>query len=599
MSRNLAGDQPSGDVSLVLNAGGAETVMVPDAVALIESTFVRSGPDLLIITPDGSEVLVAGYFASATPPALATADGASLAADLVTTLADTVTPQQVAQLGPSSEPPPIGRVETAAGDVNILRADGTTERFGEGSWLYEGDVIVTGVDAAVGLVFADASTFTLGGNGRMVLDKFSYDPASHEGAVTFSVLQGTFAFVGGEIDSGVTIRTPVATLDIRGSALVDQSTQAGVYNTITLLPDERGIAGQVAVTNDAGSVVLDGAYETTLVASLFDAPLSAITLAPQQIAQITDALAPDALSGLPDFSALDLLVEITGPASPAGDTASTTPTEGEPPLDPAIGAAVGLGPEIIIASLSPAALAALASILAPPPPALTLTDLSTTLFNTQESISATTVDLPPSEVVVVSVIADTGLPSIGGTAGNDVLSGTPIAEAISGLAGDDILSGSGGDDILDGGAGNDTVDFSAAAGTGVAVDLSITGVQTISASEGNDTLKDIENVIGSPLGDTLTGDVAANSLDGGAGADTISGAGGADSLVGGTGADTLDGGAGNDDLSGGDDADILIGGADNDTLDGGAAADTLVPAPTRSTAAQAMTTSAAAMTPTY
>lgn len=56
----------------------------------------------------------------------------------------------------------------------------------------------------------------------------------------------------------------------------------------------------------------------------------------------------------------------------------------------------------------------------------------------------------------------------------------------------------------------------------------------------------IENLIGSKQGDTLTGNVAANAIFGGAGDDTIKGGAGNDYLDGGEGNDTLHGGEGND-----------------------------------------------------
>jgi Ca2+-binding RTX toxin-like protein len=64
-----------------------------------------------------------------------------------------------------------------------------------------------------------------------------------------------------------------------------------------------------------------------------------------------------------------------------------------------------------------------------------------------------------------------------------------------------------------------------------------------------------QNVVGSTLGETISG---------GAGNDTIVGARGADSLIGGDGADTLLGGTGGDTLDGGAGLDRLVGGEGND-----------------------------------
>ena len=84
--------------------------------------------------------------------------------------------------------------------------------------------------------------------------------------------------------------------------------------------------------------------------------------------------------------------------------------------------------------------------------------------------------------------------------------------------------------------------------TGVTVNLSILEAQnTINA--GWDLLSGFENVVGSGLHDTLTGNDTANMLDGGAGNDTLSGEAGDDVLDGGAGNDALNGGDGNDTVS--------------------------------------------------
>jgi Ca2+-binding RTX toxin-like protein len=153
-----------------------------------------------------------------------------------------------------------------------------------------------------------------------------------------------------------------------------------------------------------------------------------------------------------------------------------------------------------------------------------------------------------------------------GGAGDDPLSGAGEGDIIEGFAGNDTLAGAAGYDILDGGAGTDTADYSGAAGP-VTVNLSLAGSQLVSATQGSDTLIDIENIVGSGLGDTLTGNGSANRIDGGNGGDTVAGLGGDDLLIGGTGPDSVDGGAGNDTVAGGIGNDTLVGGADIDTAD--------------------------------
>ena len=183
----------------------------------------------------------------------------------------------------------------------------------------------------------------------------------------------------------------------------------------------------------------------------------------------------------------------------------------------------------------------------------------------------------------------TGNDTISGLAGADLLIGGDGNDILNGGDGSDVLIGGPGNDILDGGdaVGIDTVDYSSSP-AGVNVNLSgamASGQAARTASDGfggTDTfvvdglVNTVENVIGSPFADTLTGDDENNLLSGLGGIDILTGNGGNDLLVGGAGDDDLFGGAGDDALLGGDGSDDLFGGADDDTLVGGDGDDILV-----------------------
>jgi len=119
-------------------------------------------------------------------------------------------------------------------------------------------------------------------------------------------------------------------------------------------------------------------------------------------------------------------------------------------------------------------------------------------------------------------------------------------DQLTGGAGNDILRGGAGADTLNGGNGNDTASYADSAGA-VTVNLA-----TASAAGGDaegDTITGIENLVGSNLDDTLTGDLGPNVLTGNAGNDVLDGGDGNDTLLGGAGADTLNGGLGIDTAS--------------------------------------------------
>jgi Ca2+-binding RTX toxin-like protein len=118
----------------------------------------------------------------------------------------------------------------------------------------------------------------------------------------------------------------------------------------------------------------------------------------------------------------------------------------------------------------------------------------------------------------------TAVESAYGGGGADHLSGDAGANQLDGGGGDDVLDGRGGADELRGGEGSDTVSY-ADAPEGVNVDLS-RGDQVTDG----DRIYFVENVIGSPFGDTLTGNDLGNRILGGAGADVIASGLGVDTI---------------------------------------------------------------------
>ncbi|WP_437359988.1 calcium-binding protein [Inquilinus limosus] len=123
-----------------------------------------------------------------------------------------------------------------------------------------------------------------------------------------------------------------------------------------------------------------------------------------------------------------------------------------------------------------------------------------------------------------------------GNGGANFLSGLGGTDRLDGGAGNDRLVGGAGADVLIGGAGVDTVLYDNAS-AGVTVNLANPAVNTGDAA--GDTYSSVENVVGSTLNDTLTGNHIANYLYGWNGADILNGRGGADLLSGGAGADTF------------------------------------------------------------
>ena len=118
------------------------------------------------------------------------------------------------------------------------------------------------------------------------------------------------------------------------------------------------------------------------------------------------------------------------------------------------------------------------------------------------------------------LIGNAGNDLIDGGTGNDTIWGGRGADSLFGGVGRDLIEGGGGNDFVDGGSGFDNASYETAL-RAVTVSLAIGRPQATGA--GNDSLNDIEGLLGSRFADALYGDGGANTLDGSYGADYLAG----------------------------------------------------------------------------
>ena len=158
-----------------------------------------------------------------------------------------------------------------------------------------------------------------------------------------------------------------------------------------------------------------------------------------------------------------------------------------------------------------------------------IANISTGGFGVDLTLAAGTVGYNLTNTGVAAALTGSGL--------NDTLMGGTGNDTLNGGAGDDLLRGGLGNDVIIGGTGIDTVSYSAATGS---VNVNLT-VGLALGAEGIDSLKTIENIIGSTFADSLTGDAGNNVLTGGTGIDTFTVSAGVDTItdLGNGGADIL------------------------------------------------------------
>ena len=145
----------------------------------------------------------------------------------------------------------IGKVISASGAVTIERGStasvvqanvgGSPPPVKDGDLVYRGDVVATGPDGKVSLVFADGTAFNVSSNARMELNEFVYNPDGKSNSSMFSLLKGTFTFVAGKIAKTGSMRldTPVATMGIRGTTPHVIVSEDGTVKFSTLVEEKR------------------------------------------------------------------------------------------------------------------------------------------------------------------------------------------------------------------------------------------------------------------------------------------------------------------------------------------------------------------------
>jgi hypothetical protein len=122
-------------------------------------------------------------------------------------------------------------------------------------------------DSGALIRFIDDSKLTLGAKSKVLIDEFVFDPKNAKGNALIQISVGTLRFVTGEMPKGgVVIKTPTATLTLRGTDVVvhvhpDGTTDTTVHdgkveahNTVTnqvtnLVPGDGATLGQGGTTS--------------------------------------------------------------------------------------------------------------------------------------------------------------------------------------------------------------------------------------------------------------------------------------------------------------------------------------------------------------
>ena len=178
----------------------------------------------------------------------------------------------------------IGDVILHEGNAVIERTDGEDVDSKVDLDIFSYDTIKTG-KGKVAIEFIDETRVDVTQHSKLIIDEFVYDPNTKTGSLSLKSVLGTVRYASGQIaktsPTSVQLKTPTATIGVRGTDFTMTVDEIG-SSTIILLPscDTNGncFVGEISVESDAGMVILNQAFQATVVDTSGSLPLKPVIL---------------------------------------------------------------------------------------------------------------------------------------------------------------------------------------------------------------------------------------------------------------------------------------------------------------------------------
>ncbi|MBA4416677.1 MAG: hypothetical protein C0392_02010 [Syntrophus sp. (in: bacteria)] len=146
---------------------------------------------------------------------------------LITTIFLTIFFCNVASAASDSE---VARVKTFTGTASIKRQEKTIPAQREEK-LFKGDILRTGGDGTLGIMFKDDTCLTLGHDSAVVINEFLFAQSQGKFSLVVRMVKGTASYLSGMIGKlspqSIRFETPVATVGIRGTRFLVQIDDRG------------------------------------------------------------------------------------------------------------------------------------------------------------------------------------------------------------------------------------------------------------------------------------------------------------------------------------------------------------------------------------
>ena len=176
----------------------------------------------------------------------------------------------------------IGDVIKHEGSAVVQRTDGEDVESKLDLDIFSYDTIKTG-KGKVAIGFIDETRVDITQHSKLIIDEFVYDPNTKKGSLSLKSALGTVRYASGQIaktsPTSVQIKTPTATIGVRGTDFSMTVDELG-SSTIILLPscDTNGncFVGEISVESDAGMVIMNQAFQATVVDTINSRPLKPV-----------------------------------------------------------------------------------------------------------------------------------------------------------------------------------------------------------------------------------------------------------------------------------------------------------------------------------
>jgi hypothetical protein len=121
--------------------------------------------------------------------------------------------------------------------------------------IFLADEIRTGEAGQLQILLLDRTIFTVGAKARVTIDRFVYDPSANSRSVGINVVHGAFRFMSGRAlgkpSGAVSVRTPVATIGIRGTIF-----EGVVGEEAKRIAEREPAIGKIKADDDEASLIV-------------------------------------------------------------------------------------------------------------------------------------------------------------------------------------------------------------------------------------------------------------------------------------------------------------------------------------------------------